>query len=304
MMNFLHVKWFVPNTGAPEVAFSIASPMVQVWVLIVISLLAIAFLLDKKVQGPSKKFHKAVKKHQGKLIYAFRLLVGISILSAAVQGFLLEPHFGLEDPGQRMFASILQGAAALLLIFNVRVHLAAGIIFTLFIGIASIFGPIEALDYINLIGVAAFLAFTDHKETKHLKREGLRTLTILTGLTLVVLAFSEKLLNPDLALSLLAEYDLNFMKMMGFHHFSDELFVLSTGMMELTFGAILMLGWIPRINILSLTFFFLATNTYFFCIGQFEEGMMELLGHLPVVATVIMIVAFGVGRQDEESSLK
>jgi uncharacterized membrane protein YphA (DoxX/SURF4 family) len=162
--------------------------------------------------------------------------------------------------------------------------------------VGMIYKEIFILDLLNFAGIVAFLLAWSGKVPGLTKEKGLRALTVLTGVALVLLAFSEKFLRPDMAMEFLAQYDFNFMKSLGFEIFSDQLFVLSVGMMEMTFGLILILGLIPRINILVLAFFFLSTNIYLFLNGYVDDGLTELIGHLPVIATVVMVTAFGSGR--------
>ena len=108
-----------------------------------------------------------------------------------------------------------------------------------------------------------------------------------TGLTLVVLAIHAKLLNPSLALSFLDAYDLNFMKLLGFTSFTNLHFALAAGVAELTFGLLLISGIATRFVTGVLGLFFLSTTVVF--------GPMEVLGHLPLFAIVILLILRGSG---------
>ena len=76
-------------------------------------------------------------------------------------------------------------------------------------------------------------------------------------------------------------------------NYSDRLFILSAGSMELVFGRIMMLGVITRINTFMLASFLVSSNVYFFLQGNYSEGWMELMGHLPIIGTALLLVLYG-----------
>jgi uncharacterized membrane protein YphA (DoxX/SURF4 family) len=118
-----------------------------------------------------------------------------------------------------------------------------------------------------------------------------------TGVALSVLAFSEKLLQPSLAMAFLEKHNVNFMKTLGFENFSDHLFVLSAGFSELLFGMIFVLGLVTRINTLALAFFLIASNVYFFLMGKSAEGILEIIGHANLFAIGLLLIFYGAGSK-------
>ncbi|MEH6579592.1 MAG: DoxX family membrane protein [Amphritea sp.] len=115
------------------------------------------------------------------------------------------------------------------------------------------------------------------------------------GIALIVLAFTEKLLNPEMAMRFLAEHNMNFMQLMGVEAYSDYLFVLSAGLAEVLFGVVLILGVVTRTNILALACFMVASNTYFFMMGSNFNAVLEFFGHMPIFAAAIIFIIYGAG---------
>lgn len=303
-LPLLHVKWFIENHGrtpAPIFDFSLKNPSILTWLLIVIFLVSLAYILDRKIKPPKENFLKKSEITKPQLLHLFQILVGMSLLFASHRGAILQPHF--SGTASTQLLQIAEMASGILLIANVAVPFAAILLLITYLGTVYFFSFFEAIDYINLLGIAAFLYLWKTKNSKLKKYHylGLPLLRIFTGLALFILAFSEKLLFTYKAEEFLHNYHLNFMQNIGFSNFSDHLFILSAGAMEAAFGLILIFGFITRINIAVLTTFFLASNIYFFVQGYFEEGIIELTGHLPIIATVIILLVYGSGTLLEKS---
>lgn len=294
-----HVKWFTENTThelEPIFGFAPSNPFILAAVGSVAMALLIAFILDKKIPEPSNKFLAKAKKIRPSILRIFHILLAVSIIFASYRGAILQPHYTGSETANNFFRFI-EIITGLLLISGRGVRLASIMLLITCIGTYFIFGIFEAVDYINLIGISIFVFLEKPRDPQEKKFQhlALPLLRIFTGLTLVILAFSEKLLFPTKALELVEKYNMNFMPALGFEHYTNELFILTAGTVELIFGLIVLIGWIPRINILALTCFFLASNTYFLILGHNEEALTELMGHLPVIATVIIIVVYGAG---------
>ncbi len=107
-----------------------------------------------------------------------------------------------------------------------------------------------------------------------------------TGATLMILGFSAKILAPEFGINFLATHQWNFMTLLGFNY-SDYLFTLSAGAVEFLFGLIFFLGLVTRINALVVA--------VVFSIPLFILGPIELAGHLPHFAAVVLLLLFGSG---------
>jgi uncharacterized membrane protein YphA (DoxX/SURF4 family) len=116
-------------------------------------------------------------------------------------------------------------------------------------------------------------------------------LRVTLGISLIALALTEKLLQPELAFNVLAQHPLNFMQHLGFN-FSDSWFVLGAGMVELFIGLLFVLGLMVRTTTLVILGLMIASNAYFFWIDNYPLAMMELIGHLPVFASGVLLLFY------------
>lgn len=291
-MPFAHVKWFIDykmgeDQMSPIYDFSLHNPAIIIWLSIVLILVLAALILSRFLKQPPEKFREFTKRNRGKIIYIFQAFLALSLLFAAYNGAVLEPHYTGATSIQ-----IIQGiqvVTAILLLTNFAIPFAAVLLLISYLSIIYFFSFSEAIDYMNLIGISVFLFWRKSEFA-------LAILRVFTGLALFTLAFSEKLLFPGRALEFLEHYQLNFMQMIGFHGYTNSFFTLSAGAVEAAFGIILILGLITRVNIAALTGFFLASNIFFFVQGYNQEGFVELMGHLPIIGTAIVLFAFGAGR--------
>lgn len=288
-MVIAHVKWFV-EVGNEVAPFSLREPSVGLWALIVVGLIVLATVLNKFIKGPSKKWMNWVNSTRSKWVYVFQVMLAASLIYAAVNQVILVPHYEAST----LAIPIVELLAALFLLINRWVWMGAGLLLVTYLASAISYGPEEVADYINVLGIVAFLFLEKpiNKNSLKWKDRSLDVLRISTGAALIILAFSEKLFAPSSAMTLLSQYDLNFMSVIGINY-SDRLFILSAGSMELVFGSIMMLGVITRINTFMLASFLVSSNVYFFLQGNYSEGWMELMGHLPIIGTALLLVLYG-----------
>ena len=100
-------------------------------------------------------------------------------------------------------------------------------------------------------------------------------LRVGAGLALIVVAFAEKLANPELALAFLADHpDLNVAQADRAGDWSDLEFIRVAGAIEVLFGLLLISGALPQAVVVIAGVPFNASLWFF--------GVNELLGHLPV----------------------
>ena len=93
------------------------------------------------------------------------------------------------------------------------------------------------------------LLFPRWDPPSHMMRLAPSALRIGVGISLVMVAFTEKLANPQLALSFLQQHPLNFTAALGMP-MSDATFVLCAGSVELLIGLFVVFGLFPRLIIL------------------------------------------------------
>jgi uncharacterized membrane protein YphA (DoxX/SURF4 family) len=299
-----HVKWFVPPETlsiASEMPFGLFDIPVLIWLGIAVLLIGCSIVFDSHF--PVLPILE--KARQEYLLYLLKLCTGLSLLMSAYNDVIFAPHLMAENGLGNIFL-LFEAVIGFLLILNFHIFAATILLFVLSLGVAINFGALVALEYMNMTGIACCLLlfhFHPEKYRVHLKAYSIASLRILTGIALVSLGLSEKLLNPDLGEYFVADYQWNFMLNLGFTNFSNELFVFSAGMMEVIFGIILIIGTTTRINILVVSAFMFASNITFFASGNYNEALLEIFGHLPFIATAIILIFFGSGSKLKITSL-
>lgn len=289
-----HVKWFVETEAivAQETTFfRLDDPFVLTWLAIIVLVLLVAFLLDLLVPEPSKKILKKIESWKPAVFRVFEVVIGVNLLIEAYLGAVIAPPF-VADTHFTFLLLGLQIFVGFLLVVGLNVQQAAAALLVLYFGAMVQFGVLPLLDEVFMIGVVAYL-FLGHDRPKdwlHQYQEyALPLLRVFTGVSLMILAFTEKFLHPELGLNFLQEHPWNFMQMIGIKEFTDLMFVFSAGSMEFLFGAIMVLGLIPRIN--------MAVTAVFFTITIILLGPIEVIGHLPIFVTAMVIVLYGGGER-------
>jgi uncharacterized membrane protein YphA (DoxX/SURF4 family) len=106
------------------------------------------------------------------------------------------------------------------------------------------------------------------------------------GFSVLFLGLTEKLLAPELGVAFLQEYPhFNVAHQLGIEWFTDERFVYAAGIVEVTAGAALLCGFLPRVVILAL---WIPFN-----LGIPFLPPTELIGHLPILATMYVLLVRG-----------
>jgi uncharacterized membrane protein YphA (DoxX/SURF4 family) len=134
------------------------------------------------------------------------------------------------------------------------------------------------------LGVAKYLVrFTRYE------RHSVTALRVLTGLALVIVAFSEKLLNPELSSAFLRQYPhFNVLhSLFGWAWVSDRFFGDLAGVVEATIGILLITGVLTRVVILAMWVPFNLTVPLL--------PPVELLGHLPIFGIMYLLLLYGSG---------
>ena len=184
---------------------------------------------------------------------------------------------------------------------GVFVQLSSILLFLLYLVIGWHYGFSNFIEMLEISGIAIMLFLTGRPHWTFLDVQKLSAfaapyreyavplLRIFTGINLIVLGFTEKILHPELGLAFLEKHLWNLMKMMGFDSFSDYWFVFSAGVAEVLFGIIFTLGIITRINAAALAAIFITTLVLL--------GPVELTGHLPYFSIVMIFLIFGSGSK-------
>jgi hypothetical protein len=114
-------------------------------------------------------------------------------------------------------------------------------------------------------------------------------LRALVGGALILLAFTEKLINPQLALAFLDKFPaFNLARTLGFH-VNDLTFIRFAGAIELLFGLLIVSGRLPQLVVIVAGIPFNAT--------LFFLGSPELIGHLPIYGAMLALLIYGSNRE-------
>ena len=292
-----HVKWFVKESEHLVRAsqFTFAEPLVQTWVGIILVCVAMALLMERYLPDPPEKLVTFAQDHTQQAFRLLKVLIGLALLMTAVKGAIVAPH--LSDKSlYLMILRFIQGGIGVLFIANVAVRFGAVMMVFVYLASTWLFGFVTSLEYFNFLGTALFILLESSPDERK-RVYALPVLRIHTGIALGALAWTEKLIDPSLAIRFLEMNQVNFMQALGVHLFTDRVFVLCAGCTELIFALIFVLGLITRINTLALAGFLVSSNLYFFFMGKTDEAFLELSGHLPLFAVAIIFILYGGGSR-------
>lgn len=290
-----HEKWFVPDPAAYPTDWAfLARPVTLALVLAVVVATVVWRYVAVRVL-PTPELPKL--GFVGRLVpYVPRLLaihLGVSLLAAAVSGHFLTHDLNVEELAGGSAILLLEGALGVWFITGIRLRPAA-------VGLALagplallVTGPVGLLSAMDLLGVAAFLAFVPPSDATFGRvepdaatlRRALLALRLGAGGALITLAFAEKLANPALARETVRLFpQLDVFALAGIDLPVDH-FVAIAGATELLFGLLVISGALPQVAVLVAGIPFNATLLLF--------GGTELLGHLPVYGVFLTLLAYG-----------
>jgi uncharacterized membrane protein YphA (DoxX/SURF4 family) len=161
------------------------------------------------------------------------------------------------------------------------------------------FGVVPVLARLDLLGLALFVIvsgpgrWSADAELGRVRLPGIEELAravwalrLALGGALIVVAFQEKLANPDLARDFLSEQpDFNVANSLFDMGWSDTRFLRVAGAIEVLFGLLIVSGRLPQFCVVAVGIPFNAT-LYFL-------GTTELLGHLPIYGAMLSLLVFG-----------
>lgn len=278
-----HVKWFSEPVADRSPALPESSTLVLLGALVLAGMVlakGVDLLLREYFLTPRCLCSLSTRPLQ----FVYYLIAGY-FLGAALTGTFLAPHITVDEPLLTLGVAAQLSIYSALLLERLRA-LCAFLIVVLF-AVAGLHDPLFVMEYPVLLGLAWVVLFADERPTSL----GIFLVRCLLGASLISLAFTEKLHDPTRAMTLLDHYSLNFMSELGLEY-SDRLFVYSAGVVELLMGVIFLTGWVTRLTVGVLFAFLLATNSYFFWIGEHRMAMIELVGHLPIFACGMLLLFY------------
>lgn len=217
----------------------------------------------------------------------------VPLLVLGVQGKLFSPNNQPDSPWHLLIGT-LEIAIALSFLYGGLTRVFATALGLLWVFAAASLGWEIALENLHYLGAAAFfyctgrgpqsidrMLFPALEPSPALARHAMTALRVSLGLGFAFVAFSEKLANPALATSFLAQYPLNFTPALGIP-LSDQAFIWCAGTAELLIGLFLAFGLFPRVIIIAAWGIINLTLTIF--------SWVELVGHLPIYGILAVLL--------------
>jgi hypothetical protein len=221
--------------------------------------------------------------------------LGVSLIFCGLTRTLLVPNFIIcsHCPQWLPAVEIIVGGCVMIGLFGRLSGLA--LLGLMYMAVCK-HGLTECLDILPLLGLALYFILNgrnkfsldyllnfDKGSSLTVAKLGHYCVRATMGLGLIVLALSEKLLHPQLAMDLLQHaHALN--PFLGFG-MSNAMFVLLAGLVELSLGVIIFLGYFPRVAVIILLGIFVGTTAVF--------GVEEFIGHAACYSSILSIVCWG-----------
>src|SRR5262252_45588 len=121
-------------------------------------------------------------------------------------------------------------------------------------------------------------------------------LRTLFGLQLIVLSAHDKLLEPGVSLAFVDKYSfVNVPALLGASQFTNLHFVFGAGLAEIAFGTLLLANVAVRGTCAILLALFTTTGVVF--------GIEEMVGHLPIIAMLVLLMVSGSPQLQSEPSI-
>lgn len=305
-----HEKWFLDPQAYPlRPAEALADPLTWLAIGGPIVLWGAAALLwgwrERRSIVPSPEALGG-RPHARDALYAFMPLIlaihlGVPLLFNGLNHTLFNPNNALGGMWAHLF-TLGQIGVALALFYG-----SASRVFALLLALmwgTGIFvvGIEPMLEAIHILGFSAFFycagrgpfavdraLFPGWEPSPPLVAWAVPLLRVGIGLSLIVVAFTEKLFNVPMAVAFLAEYPLNFLPALGIP-LTDAQFVRMIGAVELLVGLCVLTGVFLRDVII------IAWLPFNLTLGIF--GPAELVGHLPFYGAMALFFVWGASHPE------
>ena len=294
-----HEKWFVPETpvGIIPSFFRTFAAAPILFVLATLGVVAVFFFLDQR-SGQRPRLSRIVAPWLPSIA---GVAIGVSLLFAALQRTIFAPNLVIPDGMFGSWIVVLEFVIGLAFIAGLGTRFAATA--TLLLSLLSVwwFGW-NAFDYLNIVGIAFFLFVWGRGawstgtmfgtlffafDSSPLRPLAALLLRVSLGLTFCLLGF-EKLIRPDLHFAALALFP-GHNPLAWYQSFltflTPEWYLLMSAMVEICAGLLIVLGAFLRPVSAFLLIPFLLYPLFF--------GAGEIAGHLPIIATLVVLFLFG-----------
>lgn len=296
-----HVRWFTPYGPYWDPEWNRIFSLPVLLAVLSAAVVMVALVVGQRILGdplwPRPPFFQRMEPSAPAIL---GVQAAITIIYAATQLNLFVPNIELPENVLGVAIAGVAILAGFTYITGVLTRIGALLTIALF-GLAFVFGAwYEALEQVIFVGIAFYLVAVGRGVVRYdggdtedrlpvfdrLLPYALSALRWSAGLSVIVLGFTEKLIAPELGVAFLQEYpNFNVPRELGIEWFTDRRFVYAAGIVEVTAGVALLSGYLPRVVILAL---WIPFN-----LGIPFLPPTELIGHLPILATMYVLLVRG-----------
>jgi len=286
-----HVKWFTdPRPHPTHYELLLSVPVLAAFAIALFGV-GVAYLIQHRV--PEPRVIRSLERFARTGPLALRIALGVSLIAAALAGWLFVPSLAVEPDGGGYALLAVEVLCGGLILAGWRTRYAALLLAALGVVAMVPFSFESILEQIHILGIAVFLfiagpgavsldarrsaasAFADRRAPV----AALFLLRLAMGFGIAYGALTEKLLNPALAGALLDQRPfLNVLRPLGV---SDPAFVWLAGVTELVIGIVIISGQITRPV--------MAVGFALFSVTLLVFGLPELIGHLPYYGIMLTL---------------
>ncbi len=251
-----HERWFVESQQAGDWSFFF-SPLPLVLTGAVVTVTVLWRVVAMRFDRPELPFLQPLARLVPRIPRLLGIHLGVALLALAATGAFITPsNDHLEGVGGNVLL-LVEAALGVWLVTGVHLRPAAVLVLGLGPVLALVAGPTALGECANLAAVAAFLVvvppgpdgYGAARPSRAQLRLALLWLRLGVGTALIVLAFSEKLTNPGMAIDTLERFPaLDVFALVGIH-VSPETFVAIAGATELLFGLLVISGALPQVAV-------------------------------------------------------
>lgn len=290
---FAHEKWYADEGimhSSKPVFFSELTLFGVIVVGIALAVLVTLYLLDRKYEKAKwmRRFDRiADMRMEGKTVLV--AMLGASLMGAGLQQTYLVPNLALPSTSWGFFLLTVSILLGILFIFFLRysAELAVALVLFWFAGF-TLFSASAMMEELLFIAIATYLITQETGRqpwkkwnTAEMRRKGYAAFRVLLGLAFIILSFV-KWLRPDLGITLVDAYGINFIAPLGF---DSGHFIFFAAVTELFIGlAILLRIFLRPVAVIGIVIFNASV---------FVFGFPELLGHLPIKAALFLLFIHG-----------
>lgn len=296
-----HARWFTEEGpfAAPEWGRLVSLP---VGLALASGAAAVAFLawLQRSLDDPLWPRPPIFQRLETSAPAILGVQAAITMIFMASRLALFVPNITLPRNALGVLIAAVTVTAAFSFITGVLTRVGALVTIGVVIVALAVAPWYEVLEQAIFVGIALYLFAVgrgvvrydgEEEDAGHpwaaaLRPHALTILRVATGISVLTLAFTEKLVNNDLGVAFLQNYpNFNVGRDVGIAWFTDERFVYAIGIIEATAGIALLAGFLPRLVILAL---WIPFN-----LGIAFLPAEELIGHLPILSTMYVLLVRG-----------